>query len=167
MASPYNQLKACLLQKTLDVQYIDAKTVLPYEAKFIADPFIRYYQNEYHILCEAFLTKQDKRIAHLKSCNLQEWKWVRDVTKNENHSLCIKKLNYTAENLSLLQSTSTIYKKNIFRNMYKRLLKKPRLTCRPAGDILLNDNERALVQFLKTKSKNIDKALKPLIELAA
>ncbi len=32
---------------------------------------------------------------------------------------------------------------------------------------LLNDNEKALVQFLKTKSKNIDKALKPLIELAA
>ncbi len=32
---------------------------------------------------------------------------------------------------------------------------------------LLNDNERALVQFLKTKSKNINKALKPLIDLAA
>ena len=62
-------------------------SVLPYRARFMADPFLRRsVDGTYHILCEVFVTKGDKRIVHLVSTDLHNWEWVQDVISGTNVS---------------------------------------------------------------------------------
>lgn len=76
----YEKLKQAISAGTIKtVSAVDEK-VLPYKAEFIADPFIFYHNKSYHIFCEVYVRKGDKRIAHLKSDNdLNNWQWVADV----------------------------------------------------------------------------------------
>lgn len=76
----YEKLKQALSAGTVkNITGVDEK-VLPYEAEFLADPFIFYHNKSYHIFCEVYVKKGDKRIAHLKSdSQLQHWHWVADV----------------------------------------------------------------------------------------
>lgn len=64
-----------------------SKNILPYNAKFIADPFLRYINQEYHIFCEVFINRDDKRIVHFKKNRInQKWIWVSDILKGDNYS---------------------------------------------------------------------------------
>lgn len=76
----YEKLKHALSAGSIkNIAGVD-ETILPYKAEFLADPFIFYYNKSYHIFCEVYVRKGDKRIAHLKSdSRLQHWHWVADV----------------------------------------------------------------------------------------
>ncbi len=60
--------------------------ILPYHAQFLADPFIVYLNNKYHIFCEVFVSQKDKRIVHLESIDTIEWNYVADILTDDDYS---------------------------------------------------------------------------------
>lgn len=71
--------EAIALQKLKMLASVTEK-ILPYEAQFVADPFIWFERGVFHIFCEVFVSQEDKRIAHLKSKGSPDnWMWVSDV----------------------------------------------------------------------------------------
>lgn len=82
----YNDLVA---RRDSDCEMVDAiidVDVLPYPAKFVADPFIHFFDDCYHILCEVFVSGSDKRIAHIFSKNGLNWHFCADVIVGESIS---------------------------------------------------------------------------------
>jgi len=82
-------LKELLVSKYLNslnsISTIDT-TILPYQARFIADPFIFYKGGEFHILCEVAVKQNDKRIVHLRSFDAIQWNWVKDLLTSDDFS---------------------------------------------------------------------------------
>ena len=60
--------------------------VLPYNALFIADPFIFHKCDRYHIFSEVFVSQKDKRIVHLQSADMISWVWVADILIGDDYS---------------------------------------------------------------------------------
>ncbi len=76
----YDELKEAIEKDCINnVSFID-ENVLPYKADFLADPFIYCIEGSYHILCEVYVRKGDKRITHIRSDDdMKTWKWVSDL----------------------------------------------------------------------------------------
>jgi hypothetical protein len=50
-----------------NIKSVIGTDILPYEARFLADPFIRKREDDtLYILCEALISSEDKRIVHLQ-----------------------------------------------------------------------------------------------------
>jgi hypothetical protein len=70
-----------------NIKSVIGTDILPYEARFLADPFIRKREDDtLYILCEALISSEDKRIVHLQEGDDGQWRWVRDVLKGGNFS---------------------------------------------------------------------------------
>jgi len=84
-------------------------SILPYEAEFIADPFIVENQGDVHIFCETFVRKGDKRISHLRSRgDYSNWEFVADIIVGLNLSFpAIYKKESKSEILIIPQITHT------------------------------------------------------------
>lgn len=84
--SAVNSLKSFISQSDKKILSVIDVSILPYQAAFIADPFIRYVDRVYHVLCEVFVCDGDKRIAHIRSGDAKTWEWVSDLIVGESIS---------------------------------------------------------------------------------
>jgi len=72
--------------QTLNIVASISVEILPYQALFIADPFICYKSDRYQLFCEVFVSQEDKRIVHLESTDMINWLWVGDILTGDDFS---------------------------------------------------------------------------------
>lgn len=72
--------------KTLNIVASISVEILPYQALFMADPFIFIKSNRCHIFCEVFVSHGDKRVVHLESADTINWLWVSDILTGDDFS---------------------------------------------------------------------------------